>query len=346
MALTDVFTGAPGVAAAGANKDLLTGAQQSIAQRTQATKNTAGGFLDQGYGAAGGALAQGYDAAGNAINTGASGALGYLDQGTQGALDQLGQARTDLTANGGAFAPLSALAGQYGKGAGLYADALGVNGAAGNASATDAFHAAPGFQFALNTGLDSINRAANARGQANSGNTDINALKYGTGLADQGYQQWLQNLSPFNNLQLSATQGAASGNAGINQSLAGIDTTGAGYLNAAGTNKAGIATGQGSSLADLARAYYGGQANLDTSRGTALAGNETGANQTITGADLNLVPQIAGQNTAAANAQMAGSGNLWNLGLNAAKLAAGVAGGFGGVGGGGGTGGSLMAGAA
>jgi hypothetical protein len=57
-----------------------------------------------------------------------------------------------------------------------------------------------------------------------------------------------------------------------------------------------------------------------------LAGNETGANQTITSADLNLVPGIAGQNTAAANAEMQGSANLWNFGLNAAKLGVGGAG--------------------
>jgi hypothetical protein len=319
MGLFDAFTGAPGVAAAGANKDLLAGTQQSIAQRTQATKNTALGYLDQGYGAAGGQLAQGYDAAGNAINTGASGAQNYLTQGA-------GNAAGALTAGGGAYAPLSALAGQYGKGANLYADAVGVNGAAGNANATSAFQAGPGYQFALDQGLNSINRAANARGMANSGNTDTDALKYGTGLANQTYQQWLGNLAPYNQMQLQATQGAAAGNQGNNQALAGI-------YSGLGQQQAGVATGQGNSLADLARSYYGGQANLDTSRGTALAGNETGANQLITQADLNIVPQIAGQNTAAAGAQMGGNANLWNFGLQAAKLAAGAAGGASGGGG-------------
>jgi hypothetical protein len=142
---------------------------------------------------------------------------------------------------------------------------------------------------------------------------------------------WLDRLGGYNGLQLNATQGAAAGNQGNNQALAGIYT-------GLGANQAGVASGQGSSLSDLARSYYGGQANLDTSRGAALAGNETGANQAITGADLSLVPQIAGQNTAAADAQMKGNANLWNFGLNAAKVATGQAGSLaGGAGGGGGS---------
>lgn len=337
---TDAFTGAPAQDAAAQNKALLAQTQQGIADRTQATKNSAGTFLGAGYGQAGTNLGLGYDASTGAINTGAGGAQGYLDQGTQGAMGQLGQARSDLTAGGGAYVPLTNLAGNYGKGANLYADANGVNGAAGNANAVSSFNAGPGYQFTMDQGLNAVNRAANARGMANSGNTDTDAMKYASGLANQTYQQWVQNLAPYNNLQLSATQGAATGNAGINQNLAGIDQAGASLLANTGQQKAGIATGQGTSLADIANRYYGGLASNNVALGTGLAGNETGANQTITGADLNLVPQIAGQTTNAANAQMAGSGNLWNLGIQAAKLAAGAAGGMP-MGGGGGGGFSL-----
>ena len=145
---------------------------------------------------------------------------------------------------------------------------------------------------------------------ANSGNTDIDALKFGTGLANQNYQQWLTNLAPYNNLQLSATSGAASGNAGINQGLAGIDQAAANLFGTAGQNKAGIATGQGTSLADIASRYYAGLAGNDTGRGAALAGNETGANNLITNSDLKLVPQIGQTYKDAADAEMAGSRNL------------------------------------
>lgn len=323
MGLLDIFTGAPGVAAADQNKALLQGAQTGIADRTQATKNMAGGYLNTGYDQAGGALGQGYGAAQGAINTGAQGAQGYLQQGA-------GNAVGTLQAGGGAYAPLTALAGQYGKGANLYADALGINGQQGNANATSAFQAGPGYDFTLNQGINSLSRLANAQGQGVGGNVNRSAIDYATGLANNTFNNWRDALGGYNNLQLGATQGAAAGNQANNQSIANIQ-------NMQGQNQAGVATGQGSSLADLARGYYGGQAGLDTSRGGALAGNEIGANQTITGADLNLTPQIAGQNTAAANAQMAGSGNLWNFGLNAAKLAAGVGGGAAGAGASGGS---------
>lgn len=326
MGLFDAFTGAPAQSAADANKALLAQTQQGIADRTQATKGTAGFDLSAGYGQAGTNLGLGYDASTGAVNSGANTALGYLDQGTQGALGQLGQARTDLTANGGAYAPLSDLAATYGQGSKLYADALGVNGATGNANATSAFTADPGYQFTMDQGLNAVNRAANARGMANSGNTDTDAMKYASGLANQTYQQWVQNLAPYNNLQLSATQGAATGNAGINQSVAGIDQTGASLLANTGQQKAGVATGQGTSLANIANQYYQGLAGNNVALGTGLAGNETNANGLITSSDLNIAPQIASQNTQAANAQMAGSQNLWNLGLNAAKIATGQAG--------------------
>jgi hypothetical protein len=344
MGLFDVFTGAPAKDAADANKALLAQTQTGIADRTQATKNLAGNFLNTGFDQALGNLGLGYDAAGNAIKTGATGAINYLDAGTTGALDQFGRARADLAGASNGYGTLADLAGNFRQGSNLYADAMGVNGPGGNTRATGAFQAGPGYQFTLDQGLGAVNRAANARGALNSGNTDVDALKFGTGLANNTYQQWVQNLSPYNNLSLSATQGAAAGNADIGKTLANLDQNQAGLLTGVAANKAGIASNQGTSLADLARAYYGGAANLNTSRGSALAGNETGANSLITNSDLAITPAIAKQNTDAANAQMAGSGNLWNLGIQLAKLGTGAVGGAGGwgslFGGGGGSAGA------
>lgn len=232
-----------------------------------------------------------------------------------------------MTANGGAYAPLSDLATQFGKGSGLYADALGINGAEGNSRAVDAYHAAPGYQNTLNTGIDSLARLANASGQGFGGNTNRDAIKFAENTANGDYNNWLSNLSGYNNLQLGATSGAATGNAGVNSNVANI-------LNTGGQNKAQIATGQGANLSDLAKSYYGGLAGLDTSQGGALASNATGATNTINSADLNLAPQIGKTYNDAAAAQTAGSGNLWNFGLNVAKLAAGGAGGAAGGGGG------------
>src|SRR6201999_488094 len=69
-----------------------------------------------------------------------------------------------------AYAPLSALGAKYGKASDLYMDALGVNGADGNARAVDAFHTGPGYNFAVDQATDAVARKAASLGVAGSGN--------------------------------------------------------------------------------------------------------------------------------------------------------------------------------
>jgi hypothetical protein len=334
MGLFDIFTGDPLKDAADRSRALLQQTQGDVTNRTNAARDEAAGYLRGGFAGARGNLGQGYGAASGAINTGAGSALGYLDAGTQGALGELAQARSDLTANGGAFRPLAELGTRFAQGSQLYADALGLNGAAGNARAQAAFTAGPGYRYQLDQGLDAVNRAANARGRLNSGNTDVDALKFGQGLANQSWQQWLGSLSPYNQLDLSATSGAATGNAGINQAVANLGVTGANLLNGAGQAKANVATGQGHTLADLARNYYSGLAGLDTGEGSALAGNTTNAANAINSAAMSIAPKIGQTFVDAANADLTGSKNLWGLGMQLANLGAGaLGGGFGGFGG-------------
>ena len=69
----------------------------------------------------------------------------------------------------------------------------------------------------------------------------------------------------------------------------------------------------------------------------------TGTAGNIANLGTNTANAIAGQNTQSANAEMQGSGNLWGLGLNLAKLGAGAFGGTSLLGGAGGSGlGSLF----
>ncbi len=137
--------------------------------------------------------------------------MGYLDTGFTGAKDALATAK-------GEYAPLSAL---YKKGSALYADALGVNGADGGKRATDAFQTGPGYQFTLNTGLDAINRRRAAAGMLDSGNSDLDAIKFGTGLADQTYNGWLNNIGGYDNKALTA----AGAMAGVDTNLANLYQT-------------------------------------------------------------------------------------------------------------------------
>jgi len=79
----------------------------------------------------------------------------------------------------------------------------------------------------------------------------------------------------------------------------------------------------------------GGQAGAEAAKAPVY----TNTANSIVGLDQNTTNGINSQNTQAANAQMAGSGNLWGLGLNLAKLGVGAATGgtslLGGFGGGG-----------
>lgn len=312
--LFDTFSGKPVVDAAAQNRGILTQTGLNLINSTGQARDAAANQLTDAYGNARTDLGAGYGAATGAINTGAGGALGYLDQG-------INNATGALTANGGAYAGLGDLAARYGQGANLYADSLGINGMGGNDRATQAFQAGPGYEFALNQGLDAINRRRNAGGMLVGGNADRDAQLFGQGLANQEYGNWQKQLAGFNPLELSATQGAAAGNQANNQSLASL-------YNTSGQNKAQVAGSQGSSLADLARSYYGGLGQQDVGLGTGLAGNTVGANNTSVGIGMGLAPRIGQTYMDAANAEMQGSKNLWDFGLNAAKTAAGAAGGL------------------
>lgn len=185
-----------------------------------------------------------------------------------------------LDAAAGAYQPLAA---KYGAATTLGLDALGVNGAAGNTAAVDAFHAGPGYNYAVDQSLEGVNRKAAATGVLAGGNT-LAALSDRAGsMADQEYNNWVTNLNGYVSPELQAAGGIAN----------------------ADTNKAGVYTGTANSIANL---------GTNTTNG------------------------ITGQNTQAANAEMAGSGNLWGLGLNLAKLGVGAATGgtslLGGLGGG------------
>jgi hypothetical protein len=183
-----------------------------------------------------------------------------LQQGQTSALGALDAAK-------GVYQPLQS---KYGAATSLGLDALGVNGAAGNTRATDAFHAGPGYQYAVDQSLQGINRAGAVGGQGLNGNT-LAALSDRAGnMANQEYGNWVQNLNGYVNPELSAAGGVAN----------------------ADTNQAGVYTGTANNIANL---------GTNTTNG------------------------ITNQNTQAANAELQGSGNLWGLGLNLAKLGVGAA---------------------
>lgn len=91
----------------------------------------------------------------------------------------------------------------------MYSDALGLNGTSGNATATSAFQASPGYQFSLDQGTQAALRGASAAGMLTSGNTLTALTQYGTGLANQEYGSWLDRLNGLSGQGLSAANGAS-----------------------------------------------------------------------------------------------------------------------------------------
>lgn len=230
------------------------------------------GFLDL---FTGGAEKRAADANRGLFNT-------YKTEGTSNINAGYDTARGDLTNALGAFAPLSDLAKKYGGGTDLYMDALGANGAAGNARATNAFQAGPGYQFALDQGLNALNRRRAAGGMLDSGNADLDAIKFGTGLADQTYGDWMSRLGGLVNPELSATSGAASGTAGVHGGLAGLEVGRASDL----TNILGETTsGQTNANILQAQGESAGAKNL-LGIGTSLLGLGTGGGGGTVGGSL------------------------------------------------------------
>lgn len=179
----------------------------------------------------------------------------------------------------------------------LYADANGLNGAGGNANATAAFHASPGYQWNVDQATDALARKASSLGTLGGGNTMAAISDRAGNMANQEYTNWLGRLQ-------------------------GIGQTG---YNAMGA-QAGIARGQG----DLASGYGQDLARYGSGYGSDVAslyGNNAarraGAYGTTTALGVNALTDLGktqAQNTSAG--MMAGQ----NVGPNTMSTILGLAG--------------------
>lgn len=178
-----------------------------------------------------------------------------LQQGYNAYATNAGQGRDALTTgfNNASGAYTNLLNGAN-AGAGAYGDASGANGAAGYTRAQQNFQTNPGYQFQMDQGLQALNRTHAAAGNLNSGNADADAIKYGTGLANQSYQSYLSGLSPYLGQQNAATAGYGNAQAGLGQ---GLNQSYTGQGTAANANY----TGQGASDAAATMNNYNVGAN-------------------------------------------------------------------------------------
>lgn len=153
---------------------------------------------------------------------------------------------------GSYYAPLSQ---KYGMGTNLYLDSLGVNGADGNARATGAFQAGPGYQYQVQQALDQTNRAAAATGSLQGGNT-LAALSDRAGnMANQEYGNWQTRLGGL----ISPEMQAVSGQAGAEANKAPVYMNTANSIANLGTN---TANGVANQNTQAANAELAGSKNL------------------------------------------------------------------------------------
>ncbi len=178
--------------------------------------------------------------------------LGYLDTGKAGALGSLNSAIS-------AYSPVSALGKKYSGAGDMLLNALGLNGASGNAAATAAFRSSPGYDYTVNQALDALDRRAASRGLLGSGNNTIDTLSTVHGLADQDYENYLNRLSSLAALGANETNVGSAGAATGYTNMAPVYTNDA---NARVSLASGVTNGINNQNTQAANAEMQGGANL------------------------------------------------------------------------------------
>ena len=130
---------------------------------------------------------------------------------------------------------------------GILGDIYGLNGAEGSASARGMFQAAPGYQYSVDQGEQAIMRNASALGRTQSGNTEIDLMRHGVGMADQGWNDWISGITSGIDRQIGAQGDLASQAGQVGATRLGVaGDIGSGMMAANNQVASGKEAGQGS----------------------------------------------------------------------------------------------------
>ena len=157
---------------------------------------------------------------------------------------------------------------------------LGIGGQPPNPTA---FTSSPGYQFMLGQGTQAVQNAASATGGVKSGNTLKSLTQYGQGLANQTYQQYLNNVGGV----VGMGQSAANQIGNFGQTTAA--EVGQNYGISGSANAAGIlgaAQSQIGGINALMKALGGGAGAVPAGGGNAGGGYAGGGNNNA--ANINL----------------------------------------------------------
>jgi uncharacterized protein YneF (UPF0154 family) len=183
---------------------------------------------------------------------------------------------------------------------------LALSGALGQDAFNAAYQESPYIQFLREQGERSTLSGAAATGGLGGGRVQQELVRFGQGLAGQGLQQQIQNLSGLSSQGMQAAAGGADIFTGMGTNLANLGTGTAqniagqrqglaGERSAYGVNLANLASSTGTNVANLQA-----QAARDTASQRARAGELLAAQ--ISGTTVNLADLAGSQGTNLANA--------------------------------------------
>ena len=376
MGLFDIFSGSDAQNAAnaqigGIQNALATAAPilgtgiNAVGNAGTTGANAVGNYANTGAGAVGGYAGLGANAIGNYANTGANYLTGYGGMGANAIGNYIGGAGNVLGgyvgqgANalnqyvGSALQPSLYNWGNVAQpGTTALGNALGLNGAQGNAASTQAFWNNPAIQSQLNIGNQNVLRGAAAAGGGNLSGSTLAALQnLGQQTASQGWQNYVSNLNPYLNFGQGTAQNIGNINLGAGTNLSGLygqaGNTLAGIYGTGGSNAASLFGNTGASLGNLfgnagtSTGNIYGQAggntgNIFSSAGGQTAGIYNNEMNNLSNMYGNLANMYYGGLTSAGNAQANAdlanynaSGNIWGALSGGLKSALGSGGLFG-----------------
>ena len=226
------------------------------------------------------------------FGNGSTALQGYGDQAQKQLASGIATGAGTALGGNAAYQPFAA----SGAGAsGLLSDALGVNGAAGNAAATAAFQGSPGYGYQVSQATDAAQRAAAASGMNASGNVLDAVAKIGSNLANQNYSNWTSGLSGLSGQGLTAAAGMSGNNNAAANLLGTGATSGATLEQGTGTNLGILDQALGTAQGNLANNTGINQANIQTGLGSSLVNN---LNSAVTAANTNAIGDAKAQDTA------------------------------------------------
>ena len=188
---------------------------------------------------------------------------------------------------------------------------LALSGALGSDAFNQAYQESPYIRFLREQGERSTLAGAAATGGLGGGRVQQELVRFGQGLASQGLQQQIENLSNLTGVGYNAASGGANILTGMGSNLANI-----------GMGVAGDVANQRTNLANLEQQYGTNIANLLTGTARDVTGQRSNVAQERSGLGTNLANLTTSTGTNIANIQAQAAQNVANQRARAGEILA------------------------